>query len=358
MRTAALLAFATLLAVAPATARELDCGTHQGFFCHGAAGQYGGSFTSKVGHGGFGGADDCVPQRTPVVFFHGNGDAAPGWDSPPAPLRGFEPPPRSVYDELRAHGYQACELYGVTYLSESERKSPERNYHRIDDYDTLVGFIGAVKAHTGQSKVDVVAHSLGVTLALAALDYHGEWGSVRRFVNIAGGLRGLDTCYKAGWRNPFAPTCYKARGEHEFGFYPDGTYWWFYRIDNRFTGAGPDGLRRAPERQPQVAFYTLHAGAHDQVHCGRGSLRSCADGALFAPAPNVRAQLNIGTGTTAGQLDWDWSDGLPSNLAGGDRDGIGHFHARANAGALVRQMLTSECRDADCASGYRYGPVH
>src|SRR5690606_16986966 len=105
--------------------------------------------------------------------------------SPPAPVPGFERAPRSVYEELRAHGYRPCELYGVTYLDEDERENPDRNYHRVDDYDTLVAFIRAVRTHTGHALVDVVAHSLGVTLAIAVLDHHGEWGSVRRFVNIA-----------------------------------------------------------------------------------------------------------------------------------------------------------------------------
>jgi hypothetical protein len=69
---------------------------------------------------------------------------------------------RSVYDEFKARGYNDCELFGVTYLSPDERKSPQSNYHRPETYRIILAFINAVKANTGQSQVDIVAHSLGV----------------------------------------------------------------------------------------------------------------------------------------------------------------------------------------------------
>ena len=82
--------------------------------------------------------------------------------------------------------------------------------------------------------------------------------------------------------------------------------------------------------------YTVHAGEHDQVHCGLGSRPGeCADGALFTPAPNVLAQLDVGAGSTPTQADFDFSDGSAYAMAGGDLDGIGHFKARNNTGAIV-----------------------
>jgi hypothetical protein len=34
-----------------------------------------------------------------------------------------------------------------------------------------------------------------------------EWGSVRKFINVAGGIRGLNSCLYVGFANPVAPTC-------------------------------------------------------------------------------------------------------------------------------------------------------
>lgn len=350
------LLYLLLLLGAPAAA--LDCGQLHKGFCQGEPSQFGAGFASPAGHGGFGGDPACSVSRTPVVFVRGNGDSALGWDAPPVAVPGFPPPPNSLYDELRARGYQPCELFGVTFLSEDQQDTPERNYHRIEHYDVVADFIEAVLAHTGAAQVDIVSHSLGVTTALAALDYRGLWGHVRRFVNIAGGIRGLDACRATGHFNPWFSTCYDQTSAWEFGFAPDDyTFWWFFQSDNDWTGDGPASLRRAPQRQPQVRFYTLHAGDNDEVHCNSVSLGSCARGALFEPAANVQAQLDVGAGSTAADRDWDWSDGFSTNLAGGDRDGVGHFRARSNTGSIVFRMLSSDCRGAECAGDYGYGPV-
>ncbi len=54
-------------------------------------------------------------------------------------------------------------------------------------------FQGSESLHRA-GKVDLVTHSMGVSMSMAALDYYSDWGNVRRFVNIAGGLHGLDSC--------------------------------------------------------------------------------------------------------------------------------------------------------------------
>ncbi len=103
----------------------------------------------------------------------------------------------SVYQEFKARGYNDCELFGITYLSPGEQRSPAGNYHNPRKYDMLIAFIEAVKIYTGKDRVDIVAHSLGVSMALAALTYEDNlhrkgkgWAGVRRVVNIAGGVRG------------------------------------------------------------------------------------------------------------------------------------------------------------------------
>jgi hypothetical protein len=85
-------------------------------------------------------------------------------------------------------------------------------------------FIEAVKAYTGASKVDIVAHSMGVTLARKAIlgGYAtdalegGEYyigpaltSSVDTFVGIAGANRGLVSCYQTAGSTP---TCAATNG--------------------------------------------------------------------------------------------------------------------------------------------------
>jgi len=57
------------------------------------------------------------------------------------------------------------------------------------------------------------------------------------------------------------------------------------------------------------------------------------------------------------QLDYDYSDNSPWNLAGGDIDGVGHFNARINTGEILYRMLSSSCTGLGCVGAYIYGPV-
>jgi hypothetical protein len=113
-----------------------------------------------------------------------------------------------------------------------------------------------------------------------------------------------------------------------------------------------------PAAHPTVDFYTIHAGEHDQVHCSASSaVGSCAKGALFSRSPNVRAQLDVGAGSTSSRVDLNFTDSSAYTRGGGDVDGIGHFKARNNSGAIIYQMLNTECRGLDCKGSYVAGPV-
>ena len=351
---AALLALGATTALAPSTARALDCGANNGFVCQGSASQYAGGFSPGVGSGGFGGGA-CTATRTPVVFIHGNGDSAISFDMPAGAVSGYTTPARSIYDELKAQGYNDCELFGVSYLSASERGSPQYNYHSPTKYAVLQAFIDKVKAYTGKAKVDIVAHSLGSTMALATMKYYNSAGSVRRFVNIAGGIRGLRTCLSTGYISPYAPTC-NAEGYYPFTYYTFGLYpssGVAYTGYNRWTGSGTGSLRTLPATFTAVSFYTITAGLKDQVHCFTTSYSSsCSSGALFNAAANVKAQVDIGAGSSAYAYDWDWSDGSPLNFGGGDlSNGVGHVRSKTNAGRIVFNMLGTTCTTA-CANGY------
>lgn len=335
----------------------VSCGSYDGKFCNGTAFQYGGSFNPQVGeYGGFGGAASCTAGRTPVIFVHGNGDNATSWDSPTAQVAGYPKAPNSMYQQFKAAGYKDCELFGVSYLSSSERAAEQYNYHQSSKYAILENFIRAVKKYTGKSQVDIVSHSLGVSMSMATLTYYGDWGSVRRFVNIAGGLHGLDSCLWVGYGNALAPTCGSQNyfDSSIFGFYPDSAWSGI----NPWTGTtASKALPRAALTNSSVSFYTLYAGTHDQIMCATvANYATCGGSPLLMSAANVKAQINVGAGSDTQQLNWDWTQGSPWNVKGGDTDGVGHMRTRNNTGTIVVKMLSTTC-STGCAADYVYGPV-
>jgi pimeloyl-ACP methyl ester carboxylesterase len=336
----------------------VDCGFYDGKYCNGVAFQYGGGFNPNGGeYGGFGGAANCIATRTPVIFVHGNGDNATSWDSPPAQVPGYSIPPDSMYRAFKAAGYKDCELFGVSYLSATQRTGRQNNYHQSAMYDIVQKFIRAVKLHTGKSQVDIVSHSLGVSVSMATLTYYSDWGSVRRFVNIAGGLHGLDSCLWVGYANPLAATCGSQNvfDPNVFGFYPNSAYPGI----NPWTGTtATKALPRSAIQNPSVSFYTLYAGTHDQIMCATiSNYATCGASPLLMAAANVKAQINVGTGSNTQQVNWDWTTGPPLDVKGGDTDGVGHLRARNNTGSIVVKMLSTTCTTG-CASTYAaYGPT-
>jgi hypothetical protein len=189
-----------------------------------------------------------------------------------------------------------------------------------------------------------------VDVSLDALDAGELWPSVRRYVAISASLRGLAGCYQAGWANPALPTC----GSQNlldggiFGFYPDS--WW---APNPRMGTG--GFRAAPAAHPAVRFYTLGAGYHDGFACGPSTTYpDCYATTRFDAAPNVGAQLDVGWGSLAIELDWNLDDFEIFNALAGDKDGVGHFRAKNDTGAVQLRMLTTDCAGEACCAGYAY----
>jgi len=156
----------------------------------------------------------------PVIFIHGNSDSALGTGSSLA--TGW----RSSIEYFKSQGYTSAELYATTWGPANAAFSSQQ-YHSKDYLTRLRAFVTAVKTYTGASKVDIVTHSMGVTLmrkaikggsgndALAGGAYNlgsslTSW--VDTFVGIAGANRGLTACYFSG---PTTPTCGSTNG-----FYP------------------------------------------------------------------------------------------------------------------------------------------
>lgn len=324
----------------------------------GADSQYHGGFNPSVGSGGFGGGN-CTSTKTPVVFIHGNGDKAINWDNAPTgPYASASG--RSVYEEFIHNGYSPCDLFGISYLTAAQIANPAGNYHSSSTYNIIDDFIADVLTYTGKTKVDIVAHSFGSSMALATIKYNSLANKVNKFVNIAGGIRGLSSCLYMGYANPIAATCGSENwfDSFTFGFYPS-TGISFAGL-NSWTGAtGEKSMRRAPEFNSAITFYTITAGSNDGIHCGTlQGINDCSKGALFnGNELNVKAQLDVGAGSNGPALDYDFSLWKIEVAAmGGDIDGVGHFKSRKNTGEIIFKMLSSNCTGLECKGTYS-GPV-
>ena len=181
-------------------------------------------------YGGKASSTDTVVNQ-PVIFIHGNSDKAIGTGV--AGQTGWN----AAIDYFLSHGYKTSELYATTW-GPADSSLSAYQYHSKTYVMKIRKLIEAVKAYTGATKVDIVAHSMGVTLARKAIlggyatdaadggqYYIGPplTSSVDTFVGIAGANRGLTSCYQTGGSTP---TCAATNG-----LYPG--YW---------NGVGVSGL--------------------------------------------------------------------------------------------------------------------
>ncbi len=305
----------------------------------GADAQFAGGFApSNAPYGGFGGAANCTATRTPVIFVPGNGDTANNFDFPSS--TGVP----SAYAAFKAAGYKDCELFGINWLSAAQRQSPTSNYHSFDKAARVRDFIVDVLAYTQASKVDIIGHSMGVTVSLHALERFSLQSKLRRFIAISGALRGLSVCTQVGYANPYFPTCGSQNyfNSDIFGFYPS--------MNSRMQN---NGFRDTPSRFTSSTFYSLRADVHDGFSCPTNAFTSsCGETGSFDARSNVSAQLDVGHGATSLQVDFDWTDYSPYIAGAGDTDGVGHFRAKNNTGALQVMMLTTSCTGTACCTGY------
>ena len=152
--------------------------------------------TDLVGgsYGGKASSTDTVVNQ-PVIFIHGNSDKAIGTGT--AGQTGWN----ATIEYFQARGYKPSELYATTWGPASASLSSSQ-YHSKTYVMKIRKLIEAVKAYTGAAKVDIIAHSMGVTLARKAIlggyandsleggqYYIGPslTASVDTFVGIAGG---------------------------------------------------------------------------------------------------------------------------------------------------------------------------
>jgi triacylglycerol lipase len=142
-------------------------------------------------------------NNEPVIFIHGNSDSAAGW--------------KGSVETFSKNGYKPSEMYAMTWGPQDPLQSGQQ-YHSEKYLEEVRAFIQAVKEYTGAKKVDVVSHSMGVTLARKAIqggdgfdsETHKKYNlgkpltdSVDTFVGIAGANHGLAS---ALWTGDFVPT--------------------------------------------------------------------------------------------------------------------------------------------------------
>jgi pimeloyl-ACP methyl ester carboxylesterase len=157
--------------------------------------------------GGIGGIRaQSALRHTPIVFVHGNQADAQNWL---AVMLQFQ----------QLAGYSMQEMYAVSYnglgnfyagAPTSSPTQPDSDYFQRnpsgfangghgaandDEVPDLCRFVEAVQAYTGSRHVDIVAHSLGVTIARKLMaEYPTLAADVTAFVAVAGANHGTTVC--------------------------------------------------------------------------------------------------------------------------------------------------------------------
>jgi pimeloyl-ACP methyl ester carboxylesterase len=165
--------------------------------------------------GGFGGLRRGAKlHHTPVIFVHGNQVDAQNWLDV---MLEFQNLAGYSMQEMYALSYNGLENYyaGATvttpptsldaaYIEQNPNVLANGGHGANDDDEIadLCQFVLAVQAYTGSTKVDIVSHSLGVTIVRRFMElYPALAKNVVAFVGIAGAnhgttvCRGLDTTY-------------------------------------------------------------------------------------------------------------------------------------------------------------------
>ena len=186
-RLAALAAAAFALAFAPAALAAGTVGT-----------SFPAGFPTIVDHSlgvpviGFGAAGPVT--RTPVVFLHGNNDTPfPTACNPYGAIHGLAQSPVDA-------GYAPSEVWGLGYQGDQCDLFADQTHRSGEAHSTVANvpdlraFVHAVLDYTGARQVDIVGHSLGVTLVRAWLREDHASRLVRRLVAIDGPNHGIISC--------------------------------------------------------------------------------------------------------------------------------------------------------------------
>jgi hypothetical protein len=214
---------------------------------------------------GFGAAGRVT--RTPVIFLHGNNDT---------PYAELCNPYGNVHDMAQYfldHGYRASELWGLGYQGDqcdlaanpTNRSGPAHS--TLANVPDLRAFVRSVLAYTGASHVDIVGHSLGVTLAREWMRQDNAYHLVRHLVAIDGPNHGIVDCSPS----PFNYFALAVLG----GFTPDSAVCQEYGSDHTpFLST----LNARDETKPPTKYLVIRNADTSFVYF------SAQDG-FFAPLP-------------------------------------------------------------------------
>ena len=140
------------------------------------------------------GSDVGRVEHVPVIFLHGNNDSPfPTSCNPFGRIQAFA-------QFFLDHGYHPRELWGLGYQGD-QCDLAQDNTHRSGISHTtaeavpmLREFVQAVLDFTGAKRVDIVAHSLGVTIAREWMLQDNAFRKVRALVAIDGPNHGIVDC--------------------------------------------------------------------------------------------------------------------------------------------------------------------
>jgi len=219
---------------------------------------------------GFGGSG--LVRRAPVIFLHGNNDT---------PFPTACNPYGSVHDIAQYfadNGYQPSELWGLGYQGDQCDLAADPTIrsgatHTVAaNVDDLRRFVDAVLDYTGAQRIDIVAHSLGVTLAREWMRQDDAYRIVRHLVGVAGPDHGIINCSP----NPLNYFQLPSQG----GFTPDSPVCQEFGTDHTDLLVG---LNAVDETPLPTKYLTLRNADSDFVYI------SALDG-LIPPVPAEDAE--------------------------------------------------------------------
>lgn len=124
-----------------------------------------------------------------VVLVHGNTHSPSDWNK--------------TVTTLKSRGYVDSQIFRPNWGSKTDAAS---NSHSTANTNIVKSSLQSAKSTSCTGKIDVIGHSMGVTLAMKAINELGYSGYVNTFVSIAGAQHGLNACGVYPY-NVWTPTC-------------------------------------------------------------------------------------------------------------------------------------------------------
>ena len=169
---------------------------------------------------GFGGSGKI--RRTPLILLHGNNDT-----SHPTNCNGAYGKIQAFAQYFADHGYRLSELWGLSYqgdqcdLLTDETRRAKSAHTATQNVPDLRRFVRAVMKYTGAKQVDIVGHSLGVSLAREWMRQDRAYKLVRRLIAVDGPEHGIINCgpqatnyYVTLGFTPDSPVCQEFGSDH------------------------------------------------------------------------------------------------------------------------------------------------